>query len=90
MRIDSRGIRPVPPSVRIGGRKVGVNVGRRGLSGSIRTKFGSFNTRRGCTVNIFRLLGCSTFLMIGIGIYFVVRGAWNKSLIRTTHYALRG
>lgn len=58
LRIGTQGVRIAKPSVRIGD-KVGVNISSRGISGSIRTKFGSFNTRRGCTLNIFKLLGCS-------------------------------
>lgn len=59
LRVGTSGVRVAKPSVRIGD-KVGVNISSRGISGSIRTKFGSFNTRRGCTLNIFKLLGCST------------------------------
>jgi ribosomal protein S6E (S10) len=35
-----------PPSARIGG-KTGLNISKRGVSGSVRTKYGTFNSRRG-------------------------------------------
>lgn len=70
LRVGTKGVRVAKPSVRIGD-KVGINISSRGISGSIRTKFGSLNTRRGCTLNIFKLLGCSTFLLLaGFGLVF--------------------
>lgn len=88
--IGPRGVRAAPPSVRVG-RKVGINIGRRGISGSVRTKFGSFNTRRGCTFNIFRLFGCSTFLLLLMGAsYVVLRVAYKSVTTRNTQHALRG
>jgi hypothetical protein len=54
LRISSRGVRLIRSRVRIGGR-VGINLSSRGVSGSIRTPMGTYNTKRGC---FLRLFGC--------------------------------
>lgn len=43
------------PRVRIG-KNVGVNISRRGVSGSIRSKYGTYNTRKGCSPKLFIVL----------------------------------
>ncbi len=58
IRITSKGVRITSPSVRIGG-SVGANLSRRGVSGSVRTKAGSFNTRTGASVSP---------MVIGVGV----------------------
>jgi len=44
--VSSKGVRWQAPYARIGD-KVGLNIGRRGISASVRTRLGSFNSRRG-------------------------------------------
>jgi hypothetical protein len=52
LRITSRGISVTPPSVRVGDSDSYVNIGSRGVSYTKRTRFGSFNTRNGCSMPI--------------------------------------
>jgi len=52
LRITSRGVRVSPPSVRVGDSDSYVNVSSSGVSYTKRTRFGTFNSRRGCTVPI--------------------------------------
>ena len=52
------------PSFRVGGRRSGVNVGRRGVSGTIGTPIGSINTKRGCRTKLFTLLLAMVFLVV--------------------------
>ncbi len=60
LRINSRGVSVTPPSMRIGDSDSYVNVGKRGVSYTKRTRFGSFNTRNGCSVPIGIFL-CTVF-----------------------------
>lgn len=50
-------------SMRIGGRSGGVNFSRKGVSGSVRTPIGSYNTRRGWTGNCF---GVMVMFVVGV------------------------
>ncbi len=56
LRIGKKGVRLIPPSVRIGD-EVGVNISKRGVSGSVQTEAGSYNTRTGFTISLARLFG---------------------------------
>lgn len=56
LRITSKGVKLSKPSARIGG-KTGINVSGQGVSGSIRTKAGSLNTKKGCRLRLFGLFG---------------------------------
>lgn len=48
MSLTKKGLRVTAPSARIGG-KAGLNVSRSGVSYSVRSKAGSFNSTRGCS-----------------------------------------
>ncbi|MEZ4684176.1 MAG: excalibur calcium-binding domain-containing protein [Caldilineaceae bacterium] len=63
VRITKKGLRVTPPSVRVGG-KTGINIPKSGVSGSTRTKFGTYNTKRGCSLRLFALL------IVGAGVIF--------------------
>ncbi len=67
LRITKKGLKLTKPSVRLGG-KSGINISGRGVSASVRTKAGSYNTKRGCSIPFFgsillilavALFGCS-------------------------------
>ena len=67
LRITKKGLKVTKPSVRLGG-KSGFNISSRGVSASLRTKAGSFNSKRGCSIPLFGsillilalfLFGCS-------------------------------
>ena len=62
LRINSRGVSVTPPSMRIGDSDSYVTVGKRGVSYTKRTRFGSFNSRNGCSVPIGLFL-CAVFAM---------------------------
>jgi hypothetical protein len=64
LRISSKGVRVAPPGLRIGSR-AGVNILRKGVSGFVRGKRGSFNTRRGCSVPLGVLL---VLLVLGLAL----------------------
>jgi hypothetical protein len=49
LRITKNGLKIQPPRARIGG-KVGLNISKSGVSGSVRTRSGSFSTKRGITL----------------------------------------
>lgn len=49
LRVTSKGLKVTAPRARIGGR-VGFNISRSGVSGSVRTGIGTFNTKRGLSV----------------------------------------
>lgn len=51
LRITSKGPKITSPSVRIGG-KTGLNISKRGVSGSVRTRYGTFNTKRGVSPRV--------------------------------------
>lgn len=48
IRLTSKGVKLIKPSVRIGG-KAGANLSSRGVSASLRTHAGSVSTSRGIT-----------------------------------------
>lgn len=48
LRITSKGVKVTAPSARIGG-KAGLNLSKSGVSASVRTKHGTFNSKRGFT-----------------------------------------
>lgn len=48
LRITSKGLRVQAPRARIGG-KAGFNVSKSGVSASVRTPIGTFNSKRGFT-----------------------------------------
>lgn len=56
LRLTKKGFKLTKPSARIGG-KVGVNLSSQGASGSVQTKAGTFNTKRGFTFSLGRLFG---------------------------------
>lgn len=68
-RITSKGLKITPPSARIGG-KTGINISKSGVSGSMRTKHGTFNTKRGCSFHLLALLvaGAALFLPVHYGV----------------------
>jgi len=55
LTVSSRGVRVQGPAVRIGGRS-GVNISKKGMSYSLRTRAGTYNSRRGCSRPLFLLL----------------------------------
>lgn len=56
VRISKKGkVSYSPGSVRIGGSS-GVNVSRRGVSSSVRTPLGTYNSRSGCRLKALMLL----------------------------------
>jgi len=54
------------PSVRVGGRRTGVNVSSRGVSVSTRGKGWSYNSRRGCSARIPGCLIAALFLLAAV------------------------
>lgn len=64
VRITKKGLRVTPPSARIGG-KSGINISKSGVSGSVRTKFGTYNTKRGCSLRLWALLIVGTSILLG-------------------------
>lgn len=63
IRITSKGIKITKPSARIGGA-VGLNVSSKGVSGSVKTKAGTYNTKRGLSLH---LPGCLlTIILMGV------------------------
>jgi hypothetical protein len=56
------------PSVRIGGRRTGINLSSRGVSVSTRGRGWSYNSRRGCTA---RIPGCliPALLVLAAGLF---------------------
>lgn len=72
LRISKKGIGITPPSARIGG-KVGINISKRGVSGSVRTKYGTANTRNGCSLAPCLLVAiCLTGMPLVVGIGVIV------------------
>ena len=64
------------PSVRIGGRRTGVNVSSRGVSVSTRGKGWSYNSRRGCSA---RIPGCLIpVLLVLLAALSLVACAWHS------------
>lgn len=61
LRITKKGLKIQPPSARIGG-KAGINISKSGVSGSVRSKYGTYNTKRGCTANCF-----GAFILLFLG-----------------------
>lgn len=59
LRITKKGVAFTAPSARIGG-KAGINLSKSGISGSVRGKHGSYNTRSGLRLNCL-----PTLLLIG-------------------------
>lgn len=56
IRIGKRGPRLTNVGVRLGGKRAGVNLSRRGASGSIKVGKASYNTKRGCSLPFFGIL----------------------------------
>ena len=56
LRITSKGLKVQAPRVRIGD-KAGLNISKSGVSGSVRTKFGTYNTRKGCSLLLVLITG---------------------------------
>jgi hypothetical protein len=54
--------------VRVGDEDSYINIGSRGVSYTKRTRFGTFNSRRGCTVPIgifvVLIVGCTSMLFL--------------------------
>jgi len=63
VRITKKGLRVTSPSARIGG-KSGLNISKSGLSYSIRTKLGTWNSKR----------SCSSAMMFVISISLIIAG----------------
>lgn len=64
LRVSPKGkVSITSPSVRVGGRRSGVNISRRGVSSTIGTPLGSYNTKRGCRM---------TFLMVIVVVVMMV------------------
>lgn len=59
LKISSKGVKLQAPRVRLG-KKVGLNISKSGVSGSIRTKAGTLNTKRGCSA----VLPCLPILLL--------------------------
>lgn len=57
IRLTGKGLKVSRPSVRIGGVTSGVNISSKGVSGTVGTRGASYNTRRGCALSPFTLLG---------------------------------
>lgn len=67
LRVSPKGkISISSPSMRIGGRRSGVNVGRRGVSSTIGTPLGSYNTKRGCRMTLMLLVVIGTGASIAL------------------------
>lgn len=60
LRLTSKGVKLRAPRARVGG-KVGLNISKSGMSGSVRTGLGSYNTKRGCTT---KLLPCLSLVLV--------------------------
>lgn len=70
IRITSKGIKIAKPSARIGGA-IGLNVSSKGVSGSVKTKAGTYNTKRGLSLH---LPGC-LLPILAIGVLIVAANA---------------
>lgn len=66
LRVSPKGkVSVTSPSVRLGGRRSGVNVSRRGVNATFGTRAGSFNTKRGCRMNLFVMVLAMLVLVVG-------------------------
>lgn len=68
--ISKRGVRISKPSMSIKNKNTSVNFGSKGVSTTVRTKWGSWNSRRGCSLPC-----CSSVLLIPIlllGVFFLI------------------
>jgi hypothetical protein len=72
LRVTPSGkVRLSKPSVRIGGRRTGINVSSRGVSVSTRGRGWSYNSRRGCAA---RIPGCLIpALLVVAAVLFLAR-----------------
>ena len=66
--LTKKGLRVTAPSARIGG-KAGLNVSRSGVSTSVRSKVGTYNSKRGCSRTMMLVL-----VMLGVVVFAVRRG----------------
>jgi hypothetical protein len=65
LRLSKKGKLSLSPgSMRIGGRKAGLNISRRGMSGSVRVGPVSYNTRRGASMRCLPML---LIVLAGLG-----------------------
>jgi hypothetical protein len=62
IRFTPKGIRVSPASFRVGG-KSGINISRSGVSTSTRTRFGTYNSKRGCSIPIMLALAVAVGVM---------------------------
>lgn len=62
LTVSSRGVRVQAPAMRIGGRS-GINISKKGVSYSVRSRAGTYNTRRGCSRPLFLLIGLVVVLL---------------------------
>lgn len=68
VRITTKGVRVSKPSARIGG-KTGLNISSQGVSGSVRTGMGTYNTKKGCSLFMLAfplLILVTAFVIIGL------------------------
>jgi len=71
LRISKKGkVSYSPGSVRIG-RKAGVNVSKRGVSSSVRTPLGTYNSRSGC-----RMKGLMLLVLPAAGLAVLMARLW--------------
>lgn len=63
LRITSKGIKIQAPRARIG-NKTGLNISKSGVSGSVRTKFGTYNTRKGCSLLLVLFTGLGALALL--------------------------
>lgn len=69
LRISRKGkVSFSPGSMRVGGSKAGINLSKRGVSGSIRTPIGSANSRSGCRLKTLMLI--LPVMAMGIALLF--------------------
>lgn len=85
--MSTKGVRWQAPMARIGD-KVGLNIGKRGVSASVRTRYGTFNSRRGLFLRMPKLRragkggccvlpGCGLLLLPLFGL-LMIHKAWRK------------
>lgn len=76
LRVTPSGkVRLNKPSVRIGGRRTGINVSSRGVSVSTRGRGWAYNSRRGCSA---RIPGCLIpVLLVLVAVLSLAACAWH-------------
>lgn len=64
--IGKKGLKVSNVGVRLGGKRAGINLSRKGASASFKVGRGSYNTRKGCSMPFFLLV-----LIAGLAYWFV-------------------